>query len=437
MKTWWDELVGFAKYSWNHHILVANQLRLLWLSHTGRVSGNPRRSGLDYHIYTAIAEVPAQAWTACNVKQDVFLSLEYLTALEQASPANMRFRYAVFSVQGRPVAIGYFQILELNARLHGSASRFSRSGVKGHLGAIHDTLVNHATHRILVCGNALLSGEHGYAVNGADEAQVLHGMVEAGWAIRAKSPDPIHVTVIKDFYDGTSERAQVAERFGFHTFDAGPNLVLALRPQWNAFDDYLNAMRPKYRKQAAGVLKKGQTLQRRSLDAEELDRRKEELYRLYGQVVDQSKFKLFFLSPDYLAALKRHLGDRFECEAYFAGETLIGFTTRIYNGAEMEGYTHGLDYSQGKPYELYQNFMLSDVRAALAARCSRINTGRTSAAMKSGLGAEPRGMRCYLRFSGRVMNHFSRPLWYFVRPAGEYCRHPFEDNARPAPSCLD
>jgi hypothetical protein len=416
-----------VEHAWDSHKLAANSLKMRWVSHYSRVSGKPTPSGLDFKIYRTHAAVPAQAWKDCNPDQDVFLSADYLTALEQAPPANLQFRYVVFSDRNRSVAIGYFQILELNPSLHGSLDASWRRQKKTHLEKIHLRIVGGISHRVLICGNALLSGEHGYAFNGVPEAQVLHALAEAAYALRGQTDEPILVNLIKDFYDGNHRPTGLFSRFGYYAFDAGPNLALALRGHWVVFDDYLKQMKAKYRKQAVQAIKKGALLRRSSLGLNELIQHKDALYRLYGNVVDKSKFKLFFLSPDYFSALKRCLGERFVCEAYFEGQDLIGFTTRIFNGAEMEGYTHGLNYERNKQFELYQNFMLDDIRAALAAKCRRINTGRTSAAMKSSLGAEPHGMTCYLRFSGKVTNQFLKPLFYFIKPAEEYCRHPFED----------
>jgi hypothetical protein len=135
---------------------------------------------------------------------------------------------------------------------------------------------------------------------------------------------------------------------------------------------------------------------------------------------------LFYLSPDYFVELKRQLGDHFSCDGYFYGQEIVGFTTRIYYNDILEGYTHGLDYIRNKEFELYQNFLIDDVKEAIARRCSLMNTGRTSVAMKSSIGAIPKEMSCSMRFSGSHSNHFVKPLFSFIKPADEYCRNPFE-----------
>lgn len=416
-------LGGLGKF----HKIVGNNLKMRLVSHYSRVSGKPTPSGLDFTVYRTIFSVPPDTWNGCNQDNDIFLSSDYLSALEQAPPANMQFRYVIFTDKNRPVAIGYFQILELNHRLHKSAMQFLRIRKRTALGDFHGKIADGIANRILVCGNALLSGEHGYAMTGTDENQVIHAIAEAAYAIRKSGNNHISVTLVKDFYDRNKHKANVLSRFGYYSFDAGPNMIVPIRENWTAFDDYLKQMKSKYRKRAMSAIKKGAGIRRQSLDLDGIAGHKNALFALYSEVVDKSKLKLYILSPEYFVELKRRLGERFACDGYFEGNALIGFTTRIYNGHTMEGYAHGLSYERNKSHELYQNYLLDDIRSAIAAKCFQINTGRTSMAMKSAVGAVPDNMICCMRFSGRVSNQLIKPLFYFIKPSYEYCRRPFEE----------
>ena len=409
------------------HARLADRLRRRWRTHRSRISGRPTPSGLAFAVYDRLAAVPVDAWREGNRSNDLFLSPEYLGALEKAPPANMEFRYVVFTEKGAPAAIAYFQILLLDFRLHRPAMDNVVRRRRTSLAGVHDRLAGQVAHRILVCGNALVSGEHGYSHAPGDETRVLHAIAEAAYAIRRSAGRRISVTVVKDFCDRNRHPTEVLARFGFQSFDAGPNMIIPLGERWATFDHYVKAMKPKYRRRVMDAVKKGAKIRRQSLDLEQLGRYQDELYALYAEVVDAAGFRLFFLSPRYLAELKAALGDRFTCEAYFDQETLVGFTTRIFNGRELEGYTHGVNHAVNKSFELYQNFLLDDLRAAMVAKCTRINTGRTSIAMKSAVGAVPDTMHCHLRFSGKTSNLLIRPLLSLVQPTPEPFRHPFDD----------
>jgi len=411
---------------WLSHKIVANNLKRRAVAHHSRVSGKPTPSGLDFVVYKTISSVPLDIWDGCNRDNDIFLSSDYLLALEQAPPANMQFRYVIFTNKGNPVAIGYFQILTLNHRLHRPAMHFLRMRKRTIISDFHTKIADTISHHILVCGNALLSGEHGYAAAVSDENQVIHALAEAAYAIRKSAENHISVILIKDFYDRSTRKANVLSLFGYYPFDAGPNIIVPISENWTSFDEYLKQMKAKYRKRATSAIKKGAAIHRQTLNLDEITEHKDALYALYSEVVDKSKLRLFFLSPDYIIGLKKNIGDQFVCDGYFEGENIIGFTTRIINGHTMEGYTHGMRYEQNKTYELYQNFLLDDIKAAITAKCSQINTGRTSIAMKSSVGGVPDNMKCYIRSTGRLSNQLIKPLFCVIKPSYEYCRHPFE-----------
>ncbi len=432
MKASFDNAVGRFLAA---HTGFRNKVKLRWANHYHRVTGKPASSGLTFTIYESITKIPRDLWHN-GASADLFLSHQYLTALEESSPDTMQYRYVVFYKEGpspdggeipKPVAIAYFQILQLDPRVHLSARRMAAAKKRTFLDTIHGKLSNAISHRVLVCGNALLSGEHGFSYRGIEESVALLGILEAAYSIRKSVKQGIAVTLIKDFYAQKKHSTEIFSRFGFYGFDAGPNMVVPMREYWKTFDDYLSCMKSKYRKRTLSAIKKGAGATKRTLDADEIESRKKELFSLYCNVVDKSKYKLFVLNMDYFVSLKRRLGERFVCDGYFMGDTMIGFTTRIFNNGQMEGYTHGLSYELNKTFELYQNFLFDDIKAAIASNCFRINTGRTSAAMKSSAGAVPENMICFMRFSGRLSNQFVKLLFYFVRPPLEYCRNPFEE----------
>ena len=405
----------------------ANRLHLHWAAHYSRVTGKPSPSGFTFTLYDAIAQLPLDLWDSVNNNKDIFLSTAYLSALEQAPPANMKFRYAVVRKNSAPVGIAYFQIVELGPRLHKSPLQLLTAAKRSLLQDIHNRIADTAVLRLLVCGNVMISGEHGFSMPAVSNESALRVVAEIAYALRKLSNPPITVTLIKDFYQQEASSKNILSRFGYHSFDAGPNMVIPIRRNWTTFDNYTNEMKSKYRKRVTSAIKKGAAILRQSFDLDDIVRYRDELFTLYCQVVDKAKFKIFFLSPDYFAGLKRHLGGKFVCEGYFSSSTLIGFTTRIINGDTLEVYSHGVRYEYNKEFELYQNFLLDDVRAAIAGQSLYVNTGRTSAAMKSSVGAIPKDIVCYMRFSGGHSNQFLKPLFYFIKSSGEYCRNPFED----------
>lgn len=412
----------------NSCIIFTNKIRFRWLSHYSRVTGKPPSSGFAFTIYDSISKLDTTVWDRANTTGDIFLSSSYLTALEQAPPENMNFRYAIINKDDEIPGIAYFQILALNFRLHQSPLLKIRPvRANAFLSNIHNRIINTAGVHLLVCGNAMISGEHGFCFSSVPEEKALHVIAEIAHAIRKKANPPVTATLIKDFYSMHKTPTDVFSQFGFHLFDAGPNMTIPIRENWTNFDSYLQEMKPKYRKRVVSAIKKGSKIHRQSLSYDDIVRYRDELFTLYCQVVDKAKFKTYFLSPDYFISLKKYLGNNFDCAGYFLDSELIGFTTRIRNRDILEGYTHGLHYGKNKEFELYQNFLLDDIKSAIETQSSWVNTGRTSIAMKSSVGAIPKDMACYIRFSGGHSNQFVKPLFFFIRPSAEHCRNPFEE----------
>jgi hypothetical protein len=403
-----------------------NKLRLRFAAHYSRVTGKPPATGFSFALFNSASQLPKDIWNKGTISRDIFLSSAYLTALEQAPPPNMQFRYAIISDKNIPVGIAYFQILELNHRLHRPPSRLFDKDKQSFFREIHDKIADTATLRLLICGNALLSGEHGFSFMPGYQELALQAIAEISFDLRKSIPGHISVTLIKDFYNQGHLPHKNLLRYGYYSFDAGPNMVVPIRKSWLTFDHYLNEMKPKYRKRVVSALKKGSPVKPRPLTLDEMVRFKQKIYDLYCRMANKAKFKSFVLSPDFFIALKKQLGESFACEGYFLGPDMIGFTTRIINGVSIEGYSHGVNYETSKQYEVYQNILLDDVKAALSFNAEAINTGRTSIAMKSSIGAIPRDMTCYMRFSGRLSNHLIKPLFYFIKPPNEPWRNPFE-----------
>ena len=406
---------------------LANKLRLRWAAHYSRVTGKTTPTGFSFNIFDSIAHAPNDIWDKTNLSKNIFLSTAYLSALEKAPPENLKFKYAIISKENTPVGIAYFQILELNHRRHKSPLKLLGAKKKTVISNIHEKIADTATFRLLICGNALISGEHGFSLPTITDDLALHVIAEITYLLRKSLTPHISVTLIKDIHKETVSMKKVLHQFGYYSFDAGPNMTVPIRSNWKTFDDYLKEMKSKYRKRATSAIKKGSTLQRINLSLDEIIQYRDELFTLYGEVVNKANFKTFILSPDFFIELKRHLGEMFVCEGYFLNSKMVGFTTRIFNDRVLEGYSHGVQYERNKEFELYQNFLLNDVKTAISEQSSYINTGRTSMAMKSSIGAIPSEMVCYMRFSGKISNQFLKPLIFFIKPSNEYCRNPFAD----------
>lgn len=386
-------------------------------------------SGFGFSIFDSIEFVPSEIWNNIDSQKSIFLSTDYLKAVEKAPPKKMKFKYAILYEGNKPAVIAYFQILELDGSLHDPLIIDKEDRQMKISDKVHSKISKSISTKILICGNVLLSGEHGFAaVLEIDASKVSKGISEAIERIKRieKMVGKVNVVLIKDFYTDKKFDHTVFDDTGYYDYFAGPNMAVPIRENWESFEDYLSDMKAKYRKRVTSTLKKGGDLTKKSLSLEEITECKEELYKLYLQVADKAKFRIFLLDPQMFQELKRFLKDQFTLDAYFVDDQMIAFTTRIFNGDVIEGYSHGLDYELNKVYDIYQNILIDDIKVGIKNKIKKINFGRTSIAMKSSLGAIPEDMDFLMRFKVKIPNQIIRRISKIFKPTEEYFRNPFE-----------
>ena len=406
----------------------------------------PSRFGVA--LFDSIHHAPGAAWEAVVPPARVPLRLPYLAALEASRPADLRFRYALLYDGRRPVAAASVQVIALSGGSVGSrapapagdeAAARPLARLVDAAKATARKLAEGVEYRLLLCGNAFLSGEHGFC-HTADVSpeEAFHGLADALYRIRRadKLHGEVGALMVKDFHaaDGAPHPADQLAHFGYRSFAVDPTMAVPLRPEWRTFDDYVAAMTGKYRRRVRDVRKKGRALQRRDLSVPQLEAARDRMAALLDAVAHKAKFRLTGHPPDYFVALKQALGDGFRVTGYYLDSLLVGFTSTLAMGDDLEGHYLGLDYAHNRAHDLYQNILYDDVAAGIERGARQVWLGRTALEIKSGIGAEPRPLRCFVRHRTGVGNRALKPLFGFIKPAAWTARNPFSDSAAAAES---
>ena len=138
---------------------------------------NKKKSSLRKHasdfafaVYDSVEMINKEHWNGIVNYGSEFLQLNFLTVLENVHPDNMRFHYAIIYDNKKPVAISYFQVVDFSSDSFGNLlekdkSEYSciitdylKKHLKNHLLRSADRI----NLRLLICGNAFVSGEHGF-----------------------------------------------------------------------------------------------------------------------------------------------------------------------------------------------------------------------------------------------------------------------------------
>lgn len=393
------------------------------------------RHALRYSYFRSI-EAAGCDWDAAAPAHDIFLQRPYLSIVENNPPEGMRFGYLVFYQNEEPVGVALCQIKyfkgddninDLNVSkqepcfFHGLAQWFKR-WVAGKTAA-----------DILICGNMLLTGEHGYyfdyqKISNEKAVEILEKALDEVVDIMGREGVKMPVILVKDIAPERRMQGSALVKKGFTEFCIQPNMLMEL--PYEHFEAYLSAMSTKYRTRAKRAMKKLEGIEKREMSLLEIQRELPRIYALYKEVAKNAGFNMVDLNEYYLLALKRDLGHAFRMWGYYQDDKLLAFYTTIHNGEEMEAHFLGYDKALNHDLQLYLNCLYDIVRQAFDADCKTVVFARTALEIKSSVGAVAHDLWCYVRHQNSLVNNFTGTILEYLKPVEEWVpRHPFKEGA--------
>lgn len=384
-------------------------------------------------IVNSLADIE-DIWDELAPKDNIFLQSPYLTTLETNAPEGMGFNYMVFYEDIQPVGIAYTQTFNINVQDSIKEEKETENSaclIRGFMNAIKKWVIKKADFKLLICGNLLLTGEHGYYFSEGIADKKVSELVQQGIDRLhqvLEQTEKVHIQLFKDFLPETEAIQAKLVETSYHKFSIQPSMHMYLPSEWETFDDYLNAMSSKYRVRARRAAKKGKDLVKKELSLTEIETNEEEIYSLYKSIADGAGFNAFLLHPSYFTALKRNLGDDYKLVGYYLEGKLVAFCTSIMNGTELEAHFLGVDSEANREYQIYLNILYDFVRMGIYHKKESLNLARTALEIKSSVGAVPQNMYCYLKHRSSLSSKFIKIVFDSFNPKEEWQqRRPFKD----------
>ena len=382
---------------------------------TTTIPVNARLDSFRYSFYRSI-ESAGTDWDIAAPPGDLFLQRKYLSILENNPPLGMRFGYLIFYKNDQPAGVAICQIKYFKADdnindLDMPPAKKEPCFFDVLASWVKKWIAGKVAADILISGNMLLTGEHGYwfdyhkiskekALDLLEEAlvQVIGQMEREG----VKMP----VILVKDIAPGMRQQhGRALAKKGFTEFEIQPNMILEL--PYQRFEDYIGAMSTKYRTRAKRAFKKLTAIEKKEMSLLDMQREISRMYALYGEIARNAGFNMVDLNEFYLQALKRDFGDYFRCFAYYRGDQLVAFYSTILNGDKLEAHFLGYEKALNHDWQLYLNILYDIVKIGIDSGCREIIFARTALEIKSSIGAEPRDLYCYLRQPNPRANKFA------------------------------
>jgi predicted N-acyltransferase len=379
-----------------------------------------------------------EIWDGSADEQNIFLRSDYLNALHCHPSPNLSFRYVLVFKDNKPVGVVYIQIyfVRMEDSINKEKIEKPRSLLHKIGNPIKNWFVKKAVFNVLICGNLLLTGKHGYyfletEVDEKQGTQLAKQSVDLVQALFEKeSGKKIHVHMFKDYpcKDRNSPIEKELVQSGYYSYTIQPSMYMNLPEKWTCFDDYLEEMQSKYRVRARRAAKKGEELSKKELSLEDVIHYNSEIYTLYKGIANNVGFNAFTLHPEYFLALKKNLGDRIKITGIFKEDCLVAFFTALYNGDILEAHFLGFDHELNKEYQIYLNILYALIDIGIQSRMKTINFARTALEIKSSVGAVPCDLNIYAKHRNKLSSGLMKFIFEYLTPDEVWQqRSPFKD----------
>ncbi len=389
-----------------------------------------KKVDLKPEFFDTIHNINKEHWNDILKGSNIYLSTEYLEALETSLKGQVEFRYILFyNKSSKPVALASVQILD-----------FSNEGFKTNdvyckvASRIKNKLLETLDVKMMVCGNVFACGENGFMYTNDLSAEDAYNNLSNGlYELRQtqKTDKPISVVLLKEFWPSSFKTSDLLKSAGFKDFKVDVNMILHIHPTWKTMDDYLASMTTKFRTKAKSVYKKSAELIVKDFSVDDILHYKSEIENLYGSVVEKADFKFGILNGDAFVNFKKNHQGHFIFKAYFLKEKLVGFSSSFISNNSFDANYVGLDYEYNYTHATYQRMLYDFVELSISNNLKELRLGRTAEEIKSCIGAEPMDMKLYLRHRNSISNKLLAPIIATITPSEFELRYPFKAEFTP------
>ena len=383
-----------------------------------------RGNDLKLALYESAELINKEHWRQVNSGKNIYLTLEYLTALEDAVKNEIEFRYILFySQQNKPVAIAVVQMLRFVDHKQKHNEHLCKIA-----GSIKNKILNKLDIKVMICGNVFSCGENGFMFTDDIDGERAYGnLSNALYRLRQneKINGTVSMVLLKEFWPKNYVFSDVLKTFSFRDFMIDVNMILKTK-NWLTFDDYLASMTSKFRTKAKSAFKKSSALVVKSLSENEIKTHQTTIETLYNSVLEKADFQFGHLNGRAFFNFKRNLGNRFILNGYFLDEKLVGFSSAFITEKMIDASYVGMEYTLNTRLAIYQRMLYDLVKLAIDYRCDELSLGRTAEEIKSSLGAKPVNMKLYMRHRNSVSNKLIKPIIESITPSEFELRNPFK-----------
>ncbi|RDI16000.1 GNAT family N-acetyltransferase [Flavobacterium sp. AG291] len=376
---------------------------------------------LSFRIYSTSASLP-EDWDTIS-KNNIFLSVAYLSIIEKAAPENMDCLFIGLFRNDKLCGIALAQHIDLS-KVNTFVEEKKSFCFKDYIFGLFTTYT-------LVVGNNMLTGQNAFLLTDeiptSEALELIQKAIKELTLIYRKKGIRINMLAVKDFNAQELPDFKTAGFKGYYQFCTQPNMIFDIKPEWLSIDDYLSDLNTKYRTQYNRARKKAEGIEKRKLTAQDIKEQEQRIHDLYMTVARNASFNTFHLPEDHFTIFKQQLQDYFLFYGYFINDEIVGFSTLIRNGCDMDTYFLGYDDKVQKEKMLYLNMLYDMVSYAIKKQFKHVIFARSAMEIKSSVGARAEQVFGIIKHTNPIINLFMPRLFPYFDPKIDWKeRNPFK-----------
>lgn len=379
-------------------------------------------------VFNKISEIPSVVWDELNCSQNLYFSSNYLNALEKNNSHLSYFYLILKNKNEKAIAFANVQIIEFKLDTLGrdSSNLFKKITSIGRKLSIFP---KEKPLKIIICGNSFVSGEHGIFIKKGENKRLILRKISKGilhYTEYSNQENPVDIFMMKDFIVDSLSVTKELLSLGYYAFNIEPNMTLKISPKWQNFDNYLAALKTKFRVKAKKAIKLSNNLVTKDITVLNFEEHLLKMTELYKKVVTKAAFNLGEFKLQTYKSLKTKLGDSYILKSYWIEDKMVGFMSGMINKKNLDAHFVGLDYEFNKQYAIYQRMLYDYIKIAIDNKIELLNFGRTASEIKSSVGAIPQDLTVYIRHKKSIRNKILKLFLLKIQPTEFNQKFPFK-----------
>jgi hypothetical protein len=390
---------------------------------------NPCTNTNNAQYYSFVSKIPDATWEVLGCKNNLYFHKGYLLSIEENNP-EIKFAYIVLvDPEKKPIAFATLQFVDfylddIKNDLELLVRKIKNIGRRLHLFPKKKPL------KILICGNTFVSGEHGVFIKeNQPKKTIIKEVAKAILHFVNSNPTlkkEVNFFLLKDFLNESLSITNALKDYNYNPFLVEPNMLLTLHEDWQNFDDYLAALKTKFRVKARKALQLSASLQVVDVTLENIEKLLPEMTALYKKVSSKADFNLGNFNLETYICFKENLQENYLLKVSFLNGKVVGFMSGMINQNSLDAHFVGIDYVQNKEHAIYQRMLYDYIEIAIHKKIKHLNFGRTASEIKSSIGAIPQDLTMYIRHKKSIKNRILKLFLQRIEPTPFHQKFPFK-----------